>query len=127
MLGYKKGNIKELCGQMPLHYPADRVYLDGDTSKTVQGEYDKRVLDLSTNIISYTSSNKFDIPDDGYVFIYNASTTPSAIEVDSEGGRYIAISASSSCPYNSLFVKKGMKVFIESGTPNIARYFKLKA
>lgn len=36
MLGYKKGNKKGLCGQMPLHYPADRVYLDGDKTKTVQ-------------------------------------------------------------------------------------------
>ena len=36
MLGFKKGQNKELCGSMPLHYPADRVYLDGDTSKNVQ-------------------------------------------------------------------------------------------
>lgn len=27
-------------GFMPEHYPADRVYLDGDTSKTVQSEID---------------------------------------------------------------------------------------
>jgi len=36
MLGYKKGNKQRLCGQMPAHYPADRVYLDGDKTKTVQ-------------------------------------------------------------------------------------------
>lgn len=36
MLGYKKGNKKLLTGQIPLHYPADRVYLDGDTTKSVQ-------------------------------------------------------------------------------------------
>ena len=36
MLGYKKGNTKLLAGQIPLHYPADRVYLDGDTTKSVQ-------------------------------------------------------------------------------------------
>lgn len=36
MLGYKKGNKKLLTGQIPLHYPADRTYLDGDPTKTVQ-------------------------------------------------------------------------------------------
>ena len=41
MLGYKKGNTKGLCGNMPLHYPADRVYLDGDITKTVQDAYDE--------------------------------------------------------------------------------------
>lgn len=34
-------NDKEYeLGFMPEHYPADRVYLDGDTSKTVQGAID---------------------------------------------------------------------------------------
>lgn len=36
MLGYKKGNKKLLTGQIPLHYPGDRVYLDGDPTKSVQ-------------------------------------------------------------------------------------------
>lgn len=30
MLGYKKGNTKQLAGQIPLHYPADRVTLYGN-------------------------------------------------------------------------------------------------
>lgn len=30
MLGYKKGETQQLCGQMPAHYPADRVTLFGN-------------------------------------------------------------------------------------------------
>ena len=36
MLGLKKGNTKELCGRMPLHYPADRTYLLGNTNKDTE-------------------------------------------------------------------------------------------
>lgn len=34
----KKDGQEYGIGVMPQHYPADRVYLDGDTSKTVQDE-----------------------------------------------------------------------------------------
>lgn len=41
-------------GVMPEHYPADRVYLDGDTDKTVQGAIDK--LTLKSKNITVTSN-----------------------------------------------------------------------
>lgn len=51
MLGYKKGNTKLLAGQVPKHYPADRVYLDGDTTKSVQDKVARKAdltkLDLT--------------------------------------------------------------------------------
>lgn len=43
MLGYKKGQTKELCGSMPLHYPADRVYLHGDTNEDAESAIDGKV------------------------------------------------------------------------------------
>ena len=55
MLGYKKGNTKELCGRMPLHYPADRVYLHGNTNEDVEGVIDE--LASSFTKFSYTVSN----------------------------------------------------------------------
>lgn len=53
MLGYKKGNTKLLTGQIPLHYPGDRVYLDGDTTKTVQDKC-ARKADLTNDIQSFS-------------------------------------------------------------------------
>ena len=47
MLGYKKGQTKELCGQMPLHYPADRVYRHGDTDDDVDTSLDGSELNRS--------------------------------------------------------------------------------
>lgn len=41
MLGIKKGQNKELCGRMPLHYPADRVYLHGNTNDDVEEAIDE--------------------------------------------------------------------------------------
>lgn len=41
-------NDKEYpLGFMPEHYPADRVYLDGDTSKTVQDEIERGSVSLT--------------------------------------------------------------------------------
>ena len=43
-------NDKEYpLGFMPEHYPADRVYLDGDTNKTAQGEIDELQRDKASN------------------------------------------------------------------------------
>ena len=36
----KKNGVEYPIQTMPLHYPADRVYLNGDTTKTVQDELD---------------------------------------------------------------------------------------
>lgn len=42
-------------GNMPMHYPADRVYLDGDTSKTVQDRFDNLIK--TKNISGTTNAN----------------------------------------------------------------------
>ena len=49
----RKDNQTYREGQMPLHYPADRVYLDGDTSKTVQDRFDNLI---KTKSISGTTN-----------------------------------------------------------------------
>ena len=45
----KNGKEYDL-GFMPEHYPADRVYLDGDTSKTVQDVIDGSVYKKNDNV-----------------------------------------------------------------------------
>lgn len=46
---------------MPLHYPADRVYLDGDTTKTVQDALDDM-------FVQTTVTPNISIPAKGYNF-----------------------------------------------------------
>ena len=46
-IGIKKGNDKDIVAKMPKNYPADRVYLDGDTTKNVQDAIDKKQLSFS--------------------------------------------------------------------------------
>lgn len=50
-LGIKKGNQRKIISNMPIHYPADRVYLDGDTTKSVQDKVARKAdltnLDLT--------------------------------------------------------------------------------
>lgn len=48
MKAIKDGNEYPL-GFMPEHYPADRVYLDGDTSKTVQDAIERGGVSVTTD------------------------------------------------------------------------------
>lgn len=61
----KNGKRYDL-GFMPEHYPADRVYLDGDTDKTVQ-EAVLRYLDYTIPSRTYTN--------DSYTQIENTKTS----------------------------------------------------
>lgn len=60
----KNGNEYPL-GVIPQHYPADRVYLDGDTTKNVQGAIDEvvgKVAFATYNIPNDTSEHTFSCP-----------------------------------------------------------------
>ena len=75
---------------MPLHYPADRVYLDGDVNKTVQDEIDN--LESKNNVgeltgVTNTTAKTFEIPAKGMWLVtlqLNTSNTNSA------GSQYLA-------------------------------------
>ena len=65
---------------MPLHYPADRVYLNGDTSKTVQ-DYTVKYMDKT---VTFDSSNVFNMND------YPANCYPiGAIDIGNDWDFYI--------------------------------------
>lgn len=55
----KNGKEYDL-GFIPEHYPADRVYLDGDTSKTVQDIFDNlsKIVKKKTLTVNTNNSNK---------------------------------------------------------------------
>lgn len=72
MLGYKKGNKKLLTGQIPLHYPADRVYLDGDTTKNVQDKV-ARKADLTNLDLTGTTNTTGSAIASGTYFYLNGT------------------------------------------------------
>jgi len=62
MLGYKKGNRKLLTGQIPLHYPGDRVYLDGDKTKSVQDKCARKADLTNLDLTGTTNTTGSTIP-----------------------------------------------------------------
>ena len=72
MLGYKKGNKKLLTGQIPLHYPADRVYLDGDPTKSVQDKV-ARKADLTNLDLTGTTNTTGSTISSGTYFYLNGT------------------------------------------------------
>lgn len=105
-------------GFMPEHYPADRVYLDGDINKTVQNEIRNHSFGARVNIASYTSSaNKYTCPSDGY------------IRFEGTGGVSLELNDitmfQNENARTSLFVKKGMTVWFSTGTLSLAEFIPL--
>lgn len=60
-----KNNKEYDLGFVPEHYPADRVYLDGDTSKTVQ-DYTVKYMDKTVTFDSSNVANINDYPANCY-------------------------------------------------------------
>lgn len=71
-LGIKKGNERKISGSVPQHYPADRVYLDGDTSKNVQ-ELVARKKDLTDLNLTGTKNTTGSTIPSGYYFCLNGT------------------------------------------------------
>ena len=69
MLGYKKGNKKLLTGQIPLHYPADRVYLDGDTTKNVQDKVARKADLTNLDLTGATNTTGSTIASGTYFYL----------------------------------------------------------
>lgn len=71
-IGIKKGNDRKISGNVPQHYPADRVYLDGDTSKNVQ-ELVARKKDLTDLNLTGTKNTTGSTIASGYYFYLNGT------------------------------------------------------
>ena len=69
MLGYKKGNTKLLTGQIPLHYPADRVYLDGDPTKSVQDKVARKADLTNLDLTGTTNTTGSTIASGTYFYL----------------------------------------------------------
>ena len=86
----------------------------------------------TVNIASYTGTNLYIIPEDGYIFVNlagNASDSGILYLVSSDGyniGGIGAIKNVSNFSYDCIFVKKGMKVYCTNITGAASvKYYKL--
>lgn len=71
-------------------------------------------LGSSVSLKSYSSStNKYTVPNDGYVIVYAGSGTGFSLNADSVslGSEIMKISSSDAYTRQAIFVKKGMKVY----------------
>lgn len=90
---------------------------DGVTS--VEDRLDAHDLTNRVTIASYTASNKYTCPSDGYIFVYNTSSADGYIAIDelasigANAGRF------------SAFVRKGTLVWVE-GTVTSAYFSSLQ-
>lgn len=98
------------------HYPADRVYLDGDINKTVQDVIDEQLAPntmSNVDLINYTvaSGEKFTLPTNGYIWgSMSGSSSTGVIQVyskDGQGFTYFNVPATT---VNMVYGLKGMKV-----------------
>ena len=89
-----------------------------DTAKRT----DANNLAAWVDIRSYTSTNKYTFPSDGYVFVYNASNTSSYVSIEgaTDAGSSLALGVTNS-GRTGMFVRKGMKCYTV-GTVSAARF-----
>ena len=89
------------------------------TIKSVQNDFNQWV-----DISSYTESNPYVCPSDGYVFVYNASGQSGYVTIWGKDNPYGGISCGVPSGRISTFVRRGMRVF-SSGTSSAKRFMPL--
>lgn len=83
------------------------------------------------DISGYTSSNKYTAPHDGYLWIYAPLNAVGTVAIESSGAysgtfTHTCYNGVASAGFgNSLFVKKGMKLYVTSNTNATIRFFPL--
>ena len=80
-------------------------------------------LDTFVDVKSYTSSNMYTCPCDGYILVYSGSNTAYAAITGSTGTNVIAAGVASG--RDSVYVRKGMKVYTV-GSPSAVRFYPFK-
>lgn len=109
-------------------YPASQVTLE--SGGTVEDRFDAINLGSVVNVRSYTESTPYVCPSDGYLYIAHSSPGGVVIAGIKSGttNRVTYASAAytnSKTGYNSIFVKKGMRLFLLSeagGTATMSYY-----
>lgn len=135
----KNGRKGKNLAYMPASYPSDRVaYGDGTVKDALDG-LTADDIGNGTNIKSYTSSNMYTVPSDGYICLTSSSSSVQAGLIRATiCGNDGAYSVDLTCTHprdtglssaNSCLVKKGMKVYItnsaDPNATNTAQFFPL--
>ena len=114
------GSLEQTAG-MPSEYPASQVMMsDGVTS--VEDALDASTFGTAVDISSYnTPGNKYTAPSDGYAMVRASSS--GALALLAVESVYITASQSGGVGYASIYVKKGMRMYINYQTGTIEAYF----
>ena len=87
---------------------------------SVENRVDAHTFGTAVDISSYTSSNKYTCPSDGYVYL-STSSVDSYVTASINNALISAMHGGSN--YNSIFVKKGMKVWIATSNGTFGAWF----
>ena len=115
------GSLEQTAG-MPSEYPASQVMLsDGETR--VGDVVEANTLGTVVDVSSYTSSNKYTCPSNGYLALYSSSSNGYIIAKIND----MNISAFyAGTRYNAIYVKKGMQIWIgESNGNGYSKFYPL--
>lgn len=120
---------KAAIDELAESYPADKVMMsDGVTSvEDALDGLNANNLSGRVDITAYTTS-KYVAPSDGYLYLIAGSTSSTYISAEvygsNEGNKIITTATfNNSNTYNSLYVKKGMKILIIANNNGGAAYF----
>ena len=118
---------KVIAPGMPKTYPASQVTYRNGSVKDALDEVNANNLGNRGDITAYTTS-KYVVPSDGYLYLIAGSTSTTYISAEvygaNESNKIITTATfSHSNTYNSLYVKKGMKILIAVNNNGGVAYF----
>lgn len=124
--GLTATNVQNAVDELSESYPADKVILsDGVTS--VENKLDANNLGTVVNITSYTTT-KYVAPSDGYLQLSATASTDTKMKAtiygaDETNGFALSVTYNQINSFNSVYVKKGMKIAITTNENNGIAYF----
>jgi len=114
------GSLEQTAG-MPSEYPATQVMLEsGDSVEEAIDELTADTIGTAVNISSYTSSNAYVFPSDGYVLIHSSSAN-AYVSFKISGMTWLSRQGGSD--YQLLYVKKGMTGYVLGSQGSFEAYF----
>lgn len=94
--------------------PASNVTYDSGTVEDALDNVAKHAFGQDVDLASYsTSSNKFTVPNDGYIYVASTdlSSSSPAYRLDVKCGNFVLCSLSKNIQRITTFVRKGMQIY----------------
>ena len=121
----KKNGTDYKLPMLAEHYPADRVYLDGDTSKTVQDAVDTLTQNETGDYIDLTSYTQdwYTFPSDGYLLSSTSDNASMTVRLRGATSGFNINSLTKNGENDVIYVRKGMRAILYASTGSVALRF----